>query len=57
MTLEQPAGGWRVGDRVIVTTGDAQGPETGHSFQKRPFARQKPVGTEERLITAVEGPC
>jgi len=55
LTLEQGADGWRVGDRVIVTTGELQGPESGHTFQKRPFARQKPVGTEERLIAAVEG--
>jgi len=56
VTLEQPAGGWRVGDRVIVTTGEPQlGPASGHSFEKRPFGRQKPVGTEERTITAVDG--
>ncbi len=53
--LEQPAVNWRVGDHVIVTTSYAQGPETGHSFQKRPFTRQKSVGTEERSLTAVEG--
>jgi hypothetical protein len=40
---------------VIITTGEAQGPETGHTFQKRQFARQKPVGTEERKITGVAG--
>jgi len=55
VTLEQPVPDWRVGDRIIVTTSELQGPESGHTFQKRPFARQKPVSTEERLITAVDG--
>lgn len=32
-----------------------QGPETGATFKKGPFGRQKPVGTEERQIKAVEG--
>ena len=43
---------WRAGDRIIITSGEAQGPESGHSFQKKPFGRQKPVGTEERTIAA-----
>ncbi len=53
--LEQVPAGWCVGDRVIVTTSASQGPESGHSFQKRPFAKQKPVSTEERTITAIDG--
>lgn len=55
VTLEEPVDDWHVGDRIIITTGEAHGPESGHTFQKRPFARQKPVGTEERVITAVDG--
>jgi hypothetical protein len=55
VTLEQPASGWRVGDRVVVTASGAQGLESGATFQKRQFGRQKPVGTEERLITSIEG--
>ena len=43
---------WRAGDRIIITSGEAQGPESGHSFQKKPFGRQKPVGTEDRTIAA-----
>jgi hypothetical protein len=55
VTVEQPVTGWRVGDRIIITTGEARGPESGHTFQKRPFAQQKPVGTEERALAAIEG--
>jgi hypothetical protein len=55
ITLEESVGDWRPGDRILVTTGGAQGPETGHTFQKRPFARQKIVGTEERTILEVAG--
>ena len=55
VTLEQRMNDWRAGDRIIITTGASQGPESGHTFQKRPPARQKPVGTEERLIAAVNG--
>ncbi len=53
--LEQPVNDWRVGDHVIVTTSDLQGPGAGHSFQARGVGRQKPVGTESRRITAVDG--
>lgn len=55
VTLEQAVSDWRIGNLIIVTTGEAQGPETGHTFQKRQFARQKPVGTEERTIKAIDG--
>jgi len=55
VTLEQPASGWRVGDRIIVTSGDQPGVESGATFQKRQFGRQKPVGTEERVIVAIDG--
>src|SRR6185503_9113700 len=53
--LEERMADWRAGDRVIITSGESQGPEAGHTFQKRPFARQKPVGTEERTIAAASG--
>lgn len=56
VTLEQPVGDWHVGDRVMITTGEAPAIESGTSFQKKEqFGRQKPVGTEERVITAIEG--
>ena len=55
VTIEQPVSDWHVGDRIIITTGDAPAIESGTSFQnKKPFGRQKPVGTEERVITAIE---
>jgi len=55
VTLEQPAEDWRVGDRIILTTCGITGVESGASFQKRQFGRQKPVGTEERVISSVAG--
>ncbi|HWN95545.1 MAG TPA: G8 domain-containing protein, partial [Methylomirabilota bacterium] len=55
VTVEQPVSDWHVGDRIIITTGDAQGPETGHTFRKGTRGRQKPVGTEERVIKAIAG--
>jgi len=56
VALEQPVGDWRVGDRIIITTSEPQqGPISGHSFQKRQFTRQKPVGTEEHTIKAIDG--
>ena len=55
VTVEQPVTGWRVGDRVIITTGAWQPIESGTTFQKRAFGRQKPVGTEERVLTAIAG--
>jgi hypothetical protein len=55
VTVEQPVTGWRVGDRLIITTGEWHPIESGTTFQKRQFGRQKPVGTEERSITAIEG--
>jgi hypothetical protein len=49
--LDQPLEGWRVGDRVIVTS-------TRHQYEKNedrtPTVRQSPR-TEERTIRAVEG--
>jgi len=54
VTLEQAVPDWHTGGRVIVTTGDLQGPEAGASFRSK-SGRSKPVGTEERLITAVDG--
>ena len=56
VTLEQPVSDWHVGDRVIITTGEATTIESGTSFQKKKeFGRPKPVGTEERVIAAIEG--
>jgi hypothetical protein len=55
VTVEQPVADWHAGDRIIVTTGEWPAIESGVSFQKRPIGRQKPVGTEERIITAIEG--
>ncbi|MCE9608475.1 MAG: G8 domain-containing protein [Planctomycetia bacterium] len=54
ITLEQAPADWRVGDRIIVTTGVANGPGPFATFRKS-GGRPKPVGTEERVITAVEG--
>ncbi|MGZ9129843.1 MAG: G8 domain-containing protein, partial [Candidatus Binatia bacterium] len=50
VTLDEPMRDWRTGDRIIITGGEAQGPEAGHTYQKRSFARQKLAGTEERQI-------
>ena len=55
VTLEHPVSDWHVGDRVIITSSQMQGPETGATFKKGPFGRQKPVGTEERLIKTIDG--
>jgi len=56
VTLEQPVSDWHVGDRVIITTGEATTIESGTSFQKKKeFGRPKPVGTEDRVIAAIEG--
>ena len=54
VTLEQPVGDWHAGDRVIITTGKAEGPGPGATFRKT-GGRPKPVGTEERVITGIEG--
>ncbi|MEO8495510.1 MAG: G8 domain-containing protein [Planctomycetota bacterium] len=54
ITLEQAPTDWRVGDRIIVTTGVANGPGPLATFRKS-GGRPKPVETEERTITAVEG--
>lgn len=47
--------GWRAGDQIVVTSGDAPAVESGVSFQKRQFGRQKPVGAEARTIQAIDG--
>lgn len=54
ITLEQAPADWRPGDRIIVTTGVANGPGPLATFRKT-GGRPKPVGTEERVIKAVEG--
>lgn len=54
VTLEQPVADWRVGDRLIITTGHAGGPETGATFRQK-TNRAKPVRTEERVIAAIDG--
>ncbi len=54
VTVEQPVSDWRVGDRIIITTGEQKGPESGASFRQS-SGRPKPVGTEERVITAIKG--
>lgn len=55
VTLEQPVGDWRIGDRIIVTTDQSQGPGPYATFRQK-GGRPKPVGTEVRLITNVDGP-
>jgi hypothetical protein len=54
ITLEQEVNDWRVGDRIIITTGDSAGPGNGATFRQK-TNRPKPVGTEECKITAIEG--
>ena len=54
VTLDQAVPDWHVGDRVIVTTGELQGPEAGASFRAG-SGRQKPIGTEELSVTAIDG--
>ena len=54
VTIEQPVSDWHVGDRVIITTGEAAAIESGTSFRPK-SGRPKPVGTEERVIAAIEG--
>ncbi len=54
VTLEQPASDWHAGDRIIITTGELKGPDSGASFRQG-GGRPKPVGTEERVIKAVDG--
>jgi hypothetical protein len=55
LTLEQPASGWKKGDRILVTTDQLQGPGPGASF-RRTSGRPKPIGTEERMIVSIDGP-
>lgn len=54
IVLEQPATGWRKGDRIIVTTGVANGPGPDATFRKS-GGRPKQVGTEERTIASIDG--
>lgn len=54
VTVEQAVTDWRVGDRIIVTSGEQKGPESGASFRQS-SGRPKPVGTEECLLTAIDG--
>ena len=46
--------GWRIGDRIIVTTSVANGPGPEATFRQS-GGRPKKVGTEERVIKAIEG--
>ncbi len=58
VTLENSVNDWRSGDRIIITSSEPHGgPEAGHTFEKRANRRQKqrPVGTEERLIRFING--
>lgn len=54
VTLEQPVGDWRVGDLVIITTDQSQGPGPYATFRQS-GGRPKPIGTEERRIADVDG--
>lgn len=54
VTVEQAVSDWRVGDRIIITTSDLRGPEAGGSFRQG-SGNPKPVGTEGRVIKAVDG--
>jgi hypothetical protein len=54
VTLEQPADDWRIGDRILITTDKSQGPGPNATFRQS-GGRPKPVGTEERVITAIDG--
>lgn len=56
VTVEQSVSDWRVGDRIIITSGEQKGPESGSSFRQT-AGRPKPVGTEERVIVAIAGPA
>lgn len=55
VTLEQPVADWRIGDRIIVTTDQSQGPGPYATFRQK-GGRPKAVGTEVRFITSVDGP-
>ena len=55
LTLELPVSDWRVGDRIIITTDQSQGPGPYATFRQK-GGRPKPVGTEERIIAGVDGP-
>lgn len=53
VSLSEPVTGWKVGDRVIVTASkESYG---GGSFRARPGTQRRPVQTEERTITRIDG--
>ena len=54
LTVELPVADWRAGDRIIVTTGVLRGPDSGGSFRQT-GGRPKPLGTEVRMIKAIDG--
>lgn len=54
VAVEEPVTDWHVGDRLIITTGEWPAVESGVSFRKD-GRRPKPVGTEERIIAALDG--
>ncbi len=54
--LAEPAAGWRVGDRVIVTATGGWERLNRHRMELRPRPGREPIGqTEERVITAIAG--
>jgi len=54
VTLAESVADWQVGDRILILSSASQGPEAGATFRPR-ANRQKPVGTEERTLVAVDG--
>ncbi len=55
VTVDEQVSDWHVGDRIIITTSLAPAIESGTTFQIKSRGRQKPIGTEERVITAING--
>ncbi len=55
VTVDEQVSDWDVGDRIIITTSLAPAIESGTTFQIKSRGRQKPIGTEERVITAING--
>src|SRR5688572_28866303 len=51
LTLSEPATGWKVGDKVIVTASEQA---YGGSFRPKP-GKKSEAHTEERTITAIDG--
>jgi hypothetical protein len=54
VTLEEPVTGWRVGDRVIITS-STQADGYSDTFRAAPGKPAPHVGTEERVITKIDG--